>query len=362
MYDILIVGAGITGITLAQKYAELGKKILLIDKRNHIGGNCYDFLNQKGHLIHPYGPHIFHTNNEKVWQYISKFTKWNNYKHTVKSFIRGKLYPFPININTINKLFDKNYDEVTIKKFFDTKKTHIKNPTNAKDVILNQVGEQLYKLFFEKYTTKQWGMSPEKLSPEITGRIKIKLNKNNFYFTDKYQGLPLESYTSLFKKMLDNKYITIMLNTNFNSLSTNIKYNNVIFTGPIDSFFNNKYGKLPYRSLKFEIKSYEFNKFQKTATINYPGNEKYTRITEFKHMTLQNVNGTTTLTEFPSSQGPEFYPILTTKSKKLFKQYMIEANKIKNVYFLGRLGSFSYINMDKAVELALRFVNIQKLQ
>lgn len=361
MFDVLVVGAGITGITLAERYSSQGKTVLLIEKRSHIGGNCYDYRNKTGHLIHKYGPHIFHTSNDSVWKYLSMFTGWNDYKHIVKSFVNGKLYDFPINLNTINEVFGLNCDEKSLKFFLEKERIPISKPKNAKEVVESQVGSKLYNLFFEQYTRKHWGIDPSELDAEVCGRIKIRTNNNPYYFLDKYQGLPSQGYTKMFEKMLANEKVKILLNTEFKDLNDDVTFKYLIYTGPIDEFFDKRFGSLPYRSLRLEFETLNSDKFQDYAVVNYPGSEKYTRITEFKHMTYEDARGTTILKEYPSSDGPEFYPVLTRDSNLKLKRYLRESLNLKNVFFMGRLGLFKYINIDEAVAQSLDFVENHSL-
>ncbi len=354
-YDFLIVGSGLSGSTLAERLSHKYKKILLIDKRSHLGGNVYDEYDKNNVLIHKYGPHIFHTNSKEVFDYLSNFTEWIKYEHKVVSFVDNKFVPIPVNRNTLNLIFNehlKTDEETSI--YLDKLKKNIKIIKSAKDVVLSKIGKELYKKLFEGYTKKQWGINPEKLSPEITKRIPIRINCDDRYFSDLYQYMPKDGYTAMIKKMLSNKKIKILLNTDFRNLDKKITYKNLIYTGPIDYFFNYKYGKLNYRSIYFEFESYNKNHYQNYPVINYPDEKiNYTRITEFKYLTGQKINKTTIVKEYPQSKGDEYYPILTAEDKKIYEKYKKEALKLKNTYFVGRLAEFKYYNMDQAVAAAL---------
>ena len=354
-YDFLVVGCGFSGSTIAERLSKKGKKVLIIDKRNHIGGNAYDEYNEIGVLIHKYGPHIFHTNSKIVFDYLSQFTEWIKYEHKVVAFIDNKYVPVPVNRNTLNLLYDLNLKtDAEAANYLDGLKVNVKEIKNAKDNVISKVGEDLYKKIFEGYTKKQWGMYPEELSPEITKRIPVRTNNDDRYFTDLYQYMPKNGYTELIKNMLSNKNIQLLLNTDFKKLDKNIEYDNLVYTGPIDYFFDYKFGRLKYRSLRFEFENFEKVHHQNYPTINYPSEKvKYTRSTEIKYITSQKLNKTTVIKEYPSNHGEEFYPVLTETDQKLYQKYKNEANKLQNIFFVGRLADFKYYNMDQAVAAAL---------
>lgn len=355
-FDFLIVGAGFTGSVVAERLATAGYKILIIDQRNHIGGNAHDKLDQYGVLIHQYGPHIFHTNSEKIFEYLSRFTDWRPYEHRVLAKVGDKLLPIPINQTTINKLYDLNLDEDGVRDYLNKVRIPVDPIKTSEDVVLNNVGQDLYEKFFKGYTKKQWNLDPSELGSEVTSRIPTRTNTDDRYFTDNYQYMPLKGYTEIFRNILDHKNIKIELETNFSDIKEKIKYRFLIFTGPIDAYFDYCHGRLPYRSLKFNhehIQNCLF--FQKTATINYPNDYKYTRITEFKHLTHQTHSGTSIVKEFPTSEGDPYYPIPTKQNQSLYKKYEAEAAKLNTVFFLGRLGQYRYYNMDQVVGAALKF-------
>ncbi len=353
-YNYLIVGAGFSGAVISERLAsQLDKKVLLLEKRDHIGGNAYDFYNEYGILVHKYGPHIFHTNFDDVWNYLSQFTEWNGYQHRVLAYVDGKKVPIPINLTTVNTLLNKSFTEDELKDYFDNIRIKLPQINNSRDVIVSQVGEYLYERFFKNYTYKQWGVYPEKLSPEVTKRIPVRLNSDDRYFSDKYQGLPSDGYTKLFERMLSHKNITIMLNTDYKEVINDIKFKRIIYTGPVDYFFDYKYGKLPYRSLRFESETIEQEYFQEVAVVNYPNDYDFTRITEFKHMTLQKHPKTTIFREYPESEGEPFYPMPMDEALYIYNKYQEEVRKLKSVYFIGRLAEYKYYNMDQVVKRAL---------
>lgn len=357
MIDFLVVGCGLAGMTTARILADYGCRILIIDKRDHIGGNIYDYYNNDGILIHKYGPHIFHTNNERVWTFISRFTKWRNYQHKVLAYINGRYVPLPININTINLLYHKHYNTDTIEEFFNQVKINIKEINNSKDVIISQVGEELYQLFFEKYTKKQWGLYPNELNKEVTGRIPVRRNYDNRYFTDIHQGIPLNGYTKMAQEMLHHSNITVLLNTNYLAIKNQIKCRKIIFTGCIDDYFDNIYGRLSYRSLHFEEETYDKEFYQKAGVVNYPNDFPFTRITEYKYLTGQKCHKTTIVKEFPCAAGEPYYPIPRDENQRLYKKYR-KIDTEGNVFFAGRLGTYSYLNMDEVIVQAMDLCKI----
>lgn len=358
-FDYLIVGAGFAGATLAERLAsKLNKKVLIIDKRSHIGGNAYDCLDKTGILIHQYGPHIFHTNAERIFEYLSKFTKWRPYEHRVLAHVDDKLLPIPINLTTLNKLYNLNMSSQEAEVFLKSKAEPVEKIITSADVVISKVGIDLYEKFFRGYTRKQWGLDPSELDKSVTARVPIRTTDDDRYFNDSIQYMPLEGYTKLFEKMLNHTNITIQLNTEFKSIKTEIDYEHIIYTGSIDEFFDYCYGKLPYRSLKFEHKTFNMETYQPVAVVNYPSEEiEYTRITEYKYLTGQKHPQTSLSWEFPSNTGDPFYPIPRPENQELYKKYEELASKVKNVIFIGRLGSYRYYNMDQVVGQALAVYN-----
>lgn len=353
--DYLIVGAGFAGSTVAERIAsQFEKKVLIVEKRNHIGGNAYDFYNDDGILVQKYGPHIFHTNSGHIWKYLSKFTEWNGYVHRVLARVNGKEVYLPINLDTMERLYNRKFTSRQLEKYFEQKKIKIDNIKNSRDVVISQVGEELYALFFRNYTKKQWGVYPEELDAQVTKRLPVRFSRDTRYFADKYQGIPKYGYTKMFEKMLENKNIHILLNADYKEIINLVKFDKLIFTGPIDYFFDYKYGKLPYRSLDFRFKTLNKEKFQNAAVVNYPNEHKYTRITEFKHFYFQRHHKTTICYEYPRSEGDPYYPIPKADYQELYLKYKKQADKLKNVYFIGRLAAYRYLNMDQVVNEALK--------
>lgn len=358
LVDYLVVGAGFAGAVIAERLAsQLNKKILIVEKRNHIGGNAYDEYNEHGILVHKYGPHIFHTNSKKVFDYLSQFTEWRFYEHKVLASLNGELYPIPINRWTINKLFNYNLKtEKEVEEFYNSVKENSNPILNSEDVIVNQVGYDLFEKFFRHYTKKQWNKEPKELSPAVCGRIPIRTNDDCRYFTDKYQYMPKDGYTAMFKRMLSHPDIEIILNTDYKKIVNDVKFNKMIYTGPIDYFFDYQFGKLPYRSIRFEYKSYDKEYFQQTAQVNYVDNsQSFTRVVEHKYLSDQKTKKTTVSFEYPQSEGEPFYPVPTSENKELYERYIKRSQNLHSVKFIGRLGEYQYYNMDQVVASILNF-------
>lgn len=358
-YDIIIVGAGISGATLAERYAtQQNKKVLVLEKRNHIGGNCYDYYDEAGILVSKYGAHLFHTNFENVWEYVNKFSEWRKYEHRVISSVDGKLVPVPVNITTVNTLLGLQIaSEDEMKAWLDQNTEKIENPQNSEEMALSRVGPILYEKMFKHYTQKQWNKEPKELAPEVIGRIPVRTNFEDRYFSDVHQAIPAEGYTKLFEKMLDHPNITVKLNTDYFQVKDTLgNYEKLFFTGPIDQFFEYKYGeKLQYRSLKFVFETYDKEFYQTNSVINYPNEHEYTRIVEYKHFTGQKHPKTTISKEFPTWEGEPYYPVPSKENLELFAKYQEEANQVRNdnIYFVGRLANYKYFNMDQAFKNAL---------
>jgi UDP-galactopyranose mutase len=355
MYDYLIVGAGFAGSVLAERLAAGSKKrVLIIDKRNHIGGNAYDHYNEDGILIHKYGPHIFHTNSDEVFEYLSRFTPWRPYEHKVLASVDKKLLPIPINLDTVNKLYNKRMTSEQLEKYFESIREEIQYIKTSEDVVVSQVGRDLYEKFFRGYTRKQWGCDPSELDKSVTSRIPTRTNRDDRYFTDKHQAMPLYGYTKMFENMLNHQNIHIMLNTDYKDIDGVIPYKEIIYTGPVDEFFDYCYGKLPYRSLSFKHETVNKKQFQPVAVVNYPNDNKYTRITEYKHLTGQSHSEKTSITyEFPSWEGDPYYPVPRAENAELYRKYKELADALPNVHFVGRLATYRYYNMDQVVAQAL---------
>lgn len=348
---ILIVGAGLSGCVLAERYASIGKKVLVIEKRNHIAGNCYDYVDENGILICKYGAHIFHTNSEKVWNYINKFCKWIEWKHKVYGTYKNKYFPIPINLTTIEIITEQKFEnEDDIKNYINSTNTN-NIPITSEDVGITRFGKQIYESVIEGYTLKQWEKHPRELDASVVSRIPIYYNRQEGYFTDKYQALPEKGYTEFCKNMLLNSNIEIKLNTEF----TGGEYEKIFYTGPIDQYFSN-YGlpKLEYRSLRFEKENLNIEYFQQNSVINYTSKDiPYTRIIEYKHFLNQIAPTTTIVKEYPSAEGEPYYPVPNKQNLELFEKYKKLASEEKNVYFVGRLANYKYFNMDEAILNAL---------
>jgi UDP-galactopyranose mutase len=354
MFDYLIVGAGFAGCVLAERLASRsGKKVLLVDKRNHIGGNAYDYYNNDGILIHKYGPHIFHTNSKEVFDYLGQYTNWRSYEHRVLASVDGQLVPIPINLNTINKLYGLNLCSSQVEDFFSSRAEKIERVKTSEDVVVSKVGRELYEKFFKGYTKKQWDLDPSELDASVTARVPTRTNKDDRYFTDTYQAMPSDGYTKMFEKMLAHPGIKVMLQTDYKEVIDSIPYKQMIYTGPIDSYFDFCYGKLPYRSLEFRFETVEAQAYQPTGTVNYPNEQSYTRITDFKYLTGQKHPKTTIVYEYPKADGDPYYPIPRPENAEIYRKYQQLAAQMENTYFVGRLATYKYYNMDQVVAQAL---------
>lgn len=354
MFDWLIVGAGFAGSVLAERLASVRReRVLLIDRRPHIAGNAYDRFNEAGLLIHQYGPHIFHTNSERIFKHLSQFTEWRPYEHRVLAHVDGQLLPIPINLDTVNKLYGLALDSDGLEAFFQSKAEPVSEVRTSEDVIVGRVGRELYVKFFRDYTRKQWGMDPSELDKSVTSRVPVRTNRDDRYFADKFQFMPKHGYTAMFQRMLDNPRISVLLQTDYRDVKDVIPHKRVIYTGPIDEYFDYRYGRLPYRSLRFEHMTLAKEQHQPVAVVNYPQTEAYTRVTEYKHLTGQ-VHPMTSLTyEYPSATGDPYYPIPRPENAALFKRYEQLADAARNVWFVGRLATYRYYNMDQVVGQAL---------
>lgn len=354
MFDYLIVGAGFAGAVLAERLATVAdKKVLIIDQRNHIGGNAYDYYNNDGILVHKYGPHIFHTNSKEVFDYLGKFTPWRPYEHKVLGSVDGQLVPIPINLNTINQLYGLNLSSAQLEEFFESKSEKVQRVKTSEDVVVSKVGRELYEKFFRGYTRKMWDLDPSELDASVTARVPTRTNKDDRYFTDSFQAMPLYGYTRMFEKMLSHPNISIMLNTDYKDVVDIIPYKSMIYTGPIDSYFNYCFGKLPYRSLEFKFETIDAEKFQPTGTVNYPNDQAYTRITDFKYLTGQKHPKTAIVYEFPQAEGDPYYPVPRPENAEIYKKYQQLATSMTNTYFVGRLATYKYYNMDQVVAQSL---------
>ncbi|MGF6995124.1 UDP-galactopyranose mutase [Paraburkholderia sp. GAS32] len=354
-YDALIVGAGFAGAVCAERLAAAGKRVLIIDKRSHIGGNAFDCHDENGVLIHPYGPHIFHTSGKRIFEYLSNFTDWRPYEHRVLAHVDGELYPIPINRTTINRLYDLDLDEQGVTAYLESVREPRDAVATSEDVVLSSVGHDLCEKFFRGYTQKQWGLDLSELSAGVAARIPTRANDDDRYFTDAFQFMPAQGYTSMFEKMLEHPNIEVRLSEDFRAIRSIVEREHTIYTGPIDAYFDFRFGKLPYRSLFFQHEHLgEVERFQQTGTINYPNDQEYTRITEFKHLTGQQHSGTSIVREYPRAEGDPYYPIPRPENEALFKRYHELAEATPDVTFVGRLAQYRYYNMDQVVGAALK--------
>ena len=356
-FDYLIVGAGFAGSVLAERLtSQLGKRVLVVDRRPHIAGNAYDEKDAAGVLMHRYGPHIFHTNSEEVAGYLSQFTRWRPYEHRVLAEVKGGLLaPMPINRTTLNTLYGLNLatdDEAAA--YLASRAEPVEKIKTSKDVVISAVGRELYETFFQGYTRKQWGMDPSELDKSVTARVPTRTNTDDRYFTDKFQNMPADGYTRMFENMLDQKGVELELGVDFEDVREEAVYDRLIFTGPVDEYFDYRYGKLPYRSLKFRHETLDQEWFQPVGTVNYPAETvPYTRISEYKHMTGQTLGRTTITYEYPSAEGDPYYPVPRPENQALYKKYEALALETANVHFVGRLATYRYYNMDQVVGQAL---------
>ena len=354
MFDWLIVGAGFAGATLAERIAtERDEKVLIIDRRPHIGGNAYDRFNEDGLLVHQYGPHIFHTNSEMIFEHLSKFTEWRKYEHRVLAVVDGQEVPIPINLDTVNRLYGLNLTSEELPAWFAARAETVDPIRTSEDVVVSVVGRELYEKFFQGYTRKQWGMDPSELDKSVTARVPTRTNRDDRYFTDEYQYMPKHGYTRMFEKMLDHPNIKVMTQTDYADIKNEVTFKRLIWTGPVDEYFGFRHGKLPYRSLKFRHETLDVEQALPTGTVNYPQTEDYTRISEYKFMTGQ-VHPKTAITyEYPSAEGDPYYPIPRPENAELYKKYERLAMATPNVWFVGRLATYRYYNMDQVTGQAL---------
>ena len=346
---------------MAERIANVsGQQVLLIDRRPHIGGNVYDYKDKNGITVQKYGIHAFHTDSKEIWDYLSLFTEWTDYHHQALAETSHGLVNFPVNLNTIDELFEsdfaKDFSERLLNKFHEGGKISVADLQNDEDEVLRRGAEILYEELFKNYTMKQWGMSVDEVDPSVIARVPIYLNRQNRYFTDKYQGLPKEGYTAMLNKMLDNPLIEVRLNTDWNDIKDKVRYDKLFFTGSIDAFFNYKYGRLPYRSLRFDIQTLPQEHYQPMAQVNHPNHPTMTRSIEHKYLLDEKSRNTTVSFEYPEAfngKNERYYPISQKENIDLYTQYLNEAKKYPNIWFFGRLGDYKYYNMDQAVGRAL---------
>jgi UDP-galactopyranose mutase len=354
VFDYLVVGAGFAGCILAERLARGSKKhVLLVDRRSHIAGNAYDYYNESGILIHKYGPHIFHTNSLDVFNYLSRFTQWRSYEHRVLASVDGQLLPIPINLDTVNRYYGLKLAAAEMETFLAQLAEPRSEIRTSEDVIVSRVGRQLYEKFFQNYTRKQWGLDPSQLDASVTARLPIRTNTDDRYFTDSYQAMPRHGYTRMFENMIDDQRIKVLLNCDYREIRACFPKASVIFTGPVDEFFDYRFGKLPYRSLEFRHETLDAATYQSAPVVNYPNDYSYTRITEFKYLTGQEHSKTSIVYEYPRANGDPYYPIPRPENQNIYLQYQALAAGIENVHFVGRLATYKYYNMDQVAAQAL---------
>ncbi len=353
-FDYLIVGAGFAGSVLAERLAAgADKTVLLCDRRPHIGGNAYDQVDSAGILIHQYGPHIFHTNSREIFNYLSRFTAWRAYEHRVLASVDGQLLPIPINLDTINKLYGLRLTENEVESFLAARAIPCPLPRNSEQVVLSRVGRDLYEKFFRNYTRKQWGVDPSQLDAQVAARIPVRSNRDDRYFTDRFQSMPKHGFTRMFENMLDHHNIELALGVDYRELRNEVNVQKIIYTGPVDEFFDFRFGRLPYRSLRFEHQTLEKEWHQPVAVVNYPNNFEYTRVSEFKHLTGQKHSRTSIVYEYPQATGDPYYPIPQPVNAKIYARYRVLAEQRPDVHFVGRLATYRYYNMDQVIGQAL---------
>lgn len=354
-FEYLIVGAGFAGSVLAERLAASGKQVFICDRRPHIAGNTFDMSNEAGILIHKYGPHIFHTNSEEIFAYLSRFTRWRPYEHRVLAEVSRKLLPIPINRTTLNGLYGLDLkDETAAADFLASRAETVADIRTSRDVVVSQVGTDLYRTFFEGYTRKQWGLDPSQLDKSVTARIPTRTSTDDRYFLDTYQAMPADGFTRLFENMLDHDNIRVETGVDHHDLDGERLARRTIFTGPIDAYFDHRFGPLPYRSLEFRHETLDREQFQPVAVVNYPSEDvPYTRVTEYKHLTGQSHAKTSISYEYANADGDPYYPIPRPENQALYKQYEALARRRDDVIFVGRLGTYKYYNMDQVVGQAL---------
>lgn len=354
MYDWLIVGAGFAGSVLAERLArERNARVLVVDRRHHIGGNAFDEYDRSGVLIHRYGPHIFHTNSEQIFAYLGRFTEWRPYEHRVLASVDGMLLPIPINLDTVNRLYGLSLTSDEMEEFLAARAEPVEHIVTAEDMVISRVGRELYEKFFRTYTRKQWGVDPSKLDKSVTARIPTRTNRDDRYFTDRFQAMPKSGYTAMFRRMLEHDNIEVRLGVDYRAVRRQVSYRRMIFTGAIDEYFDCRLGKLPYRSLRFEHQALETEWHQPVAVVNYPQDRDYTRVTEYKHITGQRHPTTSITYEYPSATGDPYYPVPSETNQALYRRYDELARTVPGVHFVGRLATYRYYNMDQVVGQAL---------
>lgn len=353
-FDYLVVGAGFAGSVLAERLAsQLDQRVLLVDKRPHIGGNAYDRHDEAGVLVHPYGPHIFHTNSAEIFGYLSQFTEWRPYQHRVLASVDGQQVPIPINLDTVNQLYGLRLTAFEMTAFLESVSEKVEAIRTSEDAVVSKVGRDLYNKFFRGYTRKQWGLDPSQLDASVTSRVPTRTNRDGRYFDDAFQAMPLHGYTRMFERMLAHPRIKVMLSTDYREVADLLPWRHMVYTGPVDAFFDYRHGRLPYRSLAFRHVTLPQERFQPAGTVNYPNDYAYTRVSEFKHITGQQHPCTSIVYEYPQAEGDPYYPVPRPENAALYRRYEELAQTQERVTFVGRLATYRYYNMDQVVGQAL---------
>ncbi len=354
MYDWLVVGAGFAGAVLAERLAsERDERVLVIDRRPHVAGNAFDHLDAAGVLVHRYGPHIFHTNSDAVFAHLSRFTKWRPYEHRVLGEVDGLRVPIPINLDTINTLYGLDLTEDELEAWFAARAEPVAEIRTSEDVVVSRIGRELYEKFFQGYTRKQWALDPSELDRAVTARVPVRSNRDDRYFTDTHQAMPADGYTAMFERMLDHPNITVRTSTDYADVRGRTSFRRLVWTGPVDEFFGHRFGRLPYRSLRFRHETLPQERFQPVGTVNFPQTEDFTRVSEYKHLTGQVHPHTSVTYEYPTADGDPYYPIPRPENQALYKRYEALADATADTWFVGRLATYRYLNMDQVVGQSL---------
>ncbi|MGI3779008.1 MAG: UDP-galactopyranose mutase [Janthinobacterium lividum] len=354
MYDWLVVGAGFAGAVLAERLAsQRDERVLVIDRRPHVAGNAFDHLDEAGVLVHRYGPHIFHTNSDAVFAHLSRFTEWRPYEHRVLGEVDGMRVPIPINLDTINTLYGLSLTSDELEGWFAARAEPVAEIRTSEDVVVSRVGRELYEKFFQGYTRKQWALDPSELDRAVTARVPVRSNRDDRYFTDTHQAMPLHGYTAMFERMLDHPNITVRTSTDYADVLGRVEFRRLVWTGPVDEFFGHRYGRLPYRSLRFRHETLDQERFQPVGTVNFPQTEDFTRVSEYKHLTGQVHPRTSVTYEYPTADGDPYYPIPRPENQALYKRYEALADATPDTFFVGRLATYRYLNMDQVVGQSL---------
>lgn len=359
-YDVLVVGAGFAGAVMAQRAAQNGNRVLVVERRDHIAGNAFDYHDEHGVLVHRYGPHIFHTNSRRVSDYLSRFTGWREYEHRVLAAVDDKLVPLPINRTTVNALCGQSLlNPAEVERYLDSLAEPCARQENSEQAVVSQVGRDLYERLFRGYTRKQWGLDPAQLDASVCARIPVRFDDEDRYFTDSFQQMPIDGYTAMFERLLDHPLIERQLSISFDEIGESLRYRTLVWTGPIDAYFNCALGALPYRSLRFNLRTVQCTDpdqlNQPVGQVNYPSEDvPYTRITEYRHLTGQRGTFSTIACEYPTATGEPYYPVPRPRNRELYRAYAQLADAERDVIFVGRLARYQYLNMDQVVAQALK--------